>query len=199
MKIVLTKSLLLLFTFFVTLSVALAFDDDEEEEYGSSKPAKPSIEGQVMYTMTNLWYEKPMKILPLFHKGTILPVGTKVTLGDMNSKAIKFTREDGMEFRVYSRKYYKLTGPEMAERLFSKKNPMAKGGKFHKFSKMERQQIKLGQIKKGMSREAAIMAYGYPPTHANPDIESNTWNLWKNRWDKMIVTFSNGKVSHIKD
>ena len=61
------------------------------------------------------------------------------------------------------------------------------------------QRVLLELIKKGMSREAAIMAYGYPPTHANPDIESNTWNLWKNRWDKMIVNFSNGKVSNIID
>lgn len=199
MKIVFNKFLLLLFTFFVTFNVALAFDDDEEDEYGSSKPAKPSIEGQVMYTMTNLWYEKPMKILPLFHKGTILPVGTKVTLGDMNSKALKFTREDGMEFRVYTRKYYKLTGQEMAERLFSNKNPMAKGGKFHKFSKIERQQIKLGQLKKGMSREAALMAYGYPPTHANPDVNADTWNLWQSRWNRLIVNFKNGKISNIQD
>lgn len=198
MKIAFNRFILLLFTFFISFNIALAFDD--EEEFGdSSKPKKPSIEGQALYTQTNIWYEKPMKIFPLFHRGAILPVGTKVTLGDMNNKALKFTREDGMEFRMYSRKYYNMTGPEMADLMFGKNNPMAKGGKFHKFSKMERQQIKLGVLKKGMSRKAAIMAYGYPPTHVNPNIESDTWQLWKSRWDKMIVNFQNGKISSIQD
>lgn len=194
MKVTLSRFLILLFTFFFSLNIALAFDDEDE-----SKANTASTEGQTLYTQTNIWYEKPMKILPLFHKGAMLPVGTKITLGDMNSKALKFTREDGMQFRIYTRKYYQMTGPEMAELLFGKSNPMTKGGKFHKFSKMERQQIKLGQIKKGMSRQAVIMAYGYPPRHVNPSIEADTWQLWKSRWDRMIINFENNKVSHIKD
>ena len=195
MKMVFGRFLLLLFTFVVSLNVAHAFDDDEE---GSAKKSSVS-EGQTLYTMTNIWYEKPMKILILFHAGAILPVGTKVTIEDMSSKAIVFTREDGMKFRIYTKKYYKLTGAEMARLLFSKKNPMAKGGKFHKFSKMERQQIKAGEIKKGMSKEAVIMAYGYPPTHVNPTIEQNTWQLWVTRWNKINVYFKDGKVSRIQD
>ena len=195
MKIVLSRFLLLLFAFFVSANIALAFDDEDEE----APAAKPSLEGQTLYTKTNIWYERPTKILILFHAGAILPVGTKITLGDMSSKAIKFTTKDGRNFRIYTRKYYKLTGPEMAKLLFSSKNPMAKGGTFHKFSKMEQKQIKLGEIKKGMSRKAVIMAYGYPPTHANPNLEQNTWTLWKTRWNRLIITFQNGKVSNIKD
>ena len=196
MKIVLSRFLLLLFAFFVSANIAFAFDDDEDEE---TPAAQPSLEGQVLYTQTNIWYQRPTKILILFHLGNILPVGTKITLGDMNSKALKFTSEDGTHFRIYSRKYYKLTGAEMAKLLFSNKNPMAKGGTFHKFSKMEQKQIKLGQIKKGMSKKAVIMAYGYPPTHANPNLEQDTWRLWKTRWDRLIITFQNDKVSNIKD
>jgi len=193
MKLIFSRFLLLLFTFVISLNIAHAFDDEEE---GSASSAK---EGQVLYTLTNIWYEKPRKILILFHAGAILPVGTKVTVTDMSSKALEFTREDGMEFRIYTRKYYQLTGEEMAKLLFGTKNPTAKGGKFHKFSKMERKQIKQGQLKKGMSREAAIMAYGYPPTHANPDIKNDTWKLWVTRWNKMNVYFEKGKISRIHD
>lgn len=196
MKIMLNRFLLLLFAFFVSANIALAFDDEDE---GDTSAAKPSLEGQTLYTKTNIWYERPTKILILFHAGAMLPVGTKITIEDMSSKAVKFTSEDGQNFRILTRKYYKLTGPEMAKLVFSKKNPMAKGGKFHKFSKMEQRQIKLGQIKKGMSREAVIMAYGYPPTHANPSLKQDRWQLWKTRWNRLIVTFKNGKISHIKD
>ena len=76
---------------------------------------------------------------------------------------------------------------------------MAKGGQFHKFSKMEQKQIKAGILKKGMSRKAAIMAYGYPPTHVNPDINADVWQLWKSRWDKIQVTFTKDKITNILD
>lgn len=196
MKAVLSRFLLLVFTFLVSFNIALGFDD-EEEEFGSSS-SKPSPQGQVVYSQTNIWYEKPMKVLPIFHKGVMIPAGTKVTLGDIGSSAFKFTREDGMQFRIYT-KYYRMSGQEMAELLFDKNNPMAKDGKFHKFNKMERQAIKQGKIVKGMSREAAIMAYGYPPRHVNPMLEADNWQLWKNRWDKMNIYFQNGKVSNIHD
>lgn len=186
MKTIFNRSVLVLFAFLLSFNSALASDDEE------------SLEGKTLYSTINLWYERPTKLLPLFHAGVILPVGTKVTFGDMNRKAFKFKTEDGTQFRVYSRKYYKLTGPEMIKLMFSSKNPMEKGGKFHKFSKMEQKQIKLGQLKKGMSRKAAIMAYGYPPTHANPNLEADNWQLWKSRWKKMAVTFENDKISNIR-
>lgn len=198
MKIVFSRFLILLVVFFVSINTAFAFDDEDDEDEEFSKP-KARVEGQVRYTTTNIWYERPTKILILFHAGAMLPVGTKITLGDMNSKAVRFTDESDTNFRIYTRKYYNLTGPKMVELLFSKKNPLAKGGKFHKFSKMEQKQIKLGQIKKGMSKQAVIMAYGYPPTHVNPSIESDSWQLWKTRWNKLQVTFENGKVSRVLD
>ena len=198
MKIVFSRFLILLVVFFVSINTAFAFGDEDDEDEEFSKP-KASIEGQIRYTTTNIWYERPGKILILFHAGAMLPVGTKIILGDMNRKAVKFADESGTKFRIYTRKYYRLTGSKMAELLFSKKNPLAKGGKFHKFSKMEQKQINLGQIKKGMSKQAVIMAYGYPPTHVNPSIESDSWQLWKTRWNKLQVTFENGKVSRILD
>ncbi|VAW95791.1 hypothetical protein MNBD_GAMMA21-1548 [hydrothermal vent metagenome] len=197
MKIVLSRYLLLLFALTFSLNTAFADMFDEEEDQNTT--AKTVPEGTPLYTTINIWYERPTKIFPLFHRGAILPVGTKVTLGDMNSKAFKFKTESGAEYRIYSRKYYSMTGQEMSNLFFSKKNPMAKGGQFHKFSKMEQKQIKAGILKKGMSRKAAIMAYGYPPTHVNPDINADVWQLWKSRWDKIQVTFTKDKITNILD
>ena len=197
MKIASNRVFFLILTVFLSFNIAYAFDDEEEE--GGSSSAKPAPTGSALYTQVNIWYEKPMKILPLFHKGVMIPAGTKVTLGDTNRKALVFTREDGMRFRIYSYKYYQMHGDEMAALIFGKDNPMAKGGKFHKFTKMEREQIKRGKLKKGMSREAAIMAYGYPPTHVNPDVNADTWQLWENRWNRLIVYFKNNKIDQIQD
>jgi len=166
---------------------------------GVSDPAQPSSAGKTLYTQTNIWYEKPMKILPIFHKGAIIPAGTKVRINETNSKVILFSNSKGTQYRIYTQKYYNMSGDEMVALLFGAKNPMAKGGKFHKYTKAEQQSIKRGKITKGMRREAVIMAYGYPPTHVNPSIEADSWQVWKSRWDRMIVYFKNGKVSRIKD
>lgn len=192
MKITLSRILFLFFSFIVSVNTAFAFEEDQ----GASSA---STSGNALYTQTNIWYEKPMKIFPLFHKGVIIPVGTKVKIEDTSGKALEFSREDGMRFRIYTKKYYSMSGDEMAKLLFGANNPTAKGGKFHSFSKMEREQIKLGQIKKGMSREAVIMAYGYPPTHVNPSLQADTWQLWQNRWNRLIITFKDNKVSNIQD
>ena len=197
MKITLSRFLLVLFAFFLSFNTAFAGYFDEEDE--ETATAKPKPEGKPLYTMVNLWYERPTKILPLFHQGSMIPVGTKVYIGDTSKKAFYFKTEDGAEYRIYSWKYYKMPGEEMIKLFFDKKDPKAKGGVYQKFSKMERKQIDLGQLKKGMSRKAAVMAYGFPPTHANPSVKADTWNLWKNRWDKLIVTFDNGKISEIRD
>lgn len=76
---------------------------------------------------------------------------------------------------------------------------MADGGKFSKFSKDEQEQIRLGTIKKGMSKDAVIMAYGYPPTIRTPTTDASSWTYWKNRWVTRIIRFGeDGKVSDIQ-
>lgn len=157
-----------------------------------------SAGGKTMYTAVNIWYEKPLKIFPLFHAGAILPVGTRVTITDTDNRSIEFVA-DGIEYRIYTHKYYNTTGNKMLGKLFSDTNPKAKGGKYFKFSKTERENIDNGILATGMSRDAAIMAYGYPPTHANPNINANTWQLWKTRWNRLIVYFKKDKISRIKD
>lgn len=159
-----------------------------------------AADGQ-MYTTVNIWYEKPMKIPSTnYHKGAMLPVGTKVRLEDVETKRIVFTDEHGGKYRIICYlKHHNVPGPQLAQKLFSEKNPMAKGGAFSTLTNKEKQNVKGGTIAVGMSKKAVIMAYGYPPTVQTPTTESNSWTYWKHRWDTMIVTFTNGKVSNIKD
>ena len=160
--------------------------------------AADSADGGALYTTVNLWYEKPQKIFPLFHKGTMIKVGTKVTVTNTSSKVLEFEK-GGVQFRIYSSKYYNMSGDEMAKQIFSSSNLMAKGGKFSKFNDKEQKAIKGGRLVVGMSRDAAIMAYGYPPTHVNPDINAERWELWQNRWNRLIVNFKDNKISSIQD
>jgi len=50
-----------------------------------------------------------------------------------------------------------------------------------------------------MSKEAVILAIGYPPEHVTPTLESNTWKYWRTRFATQLVSFVDGKVVDIKD
>lgn len=154
--------------------------------------------GKRHYTQVNIWYERPMKILDTnYHKGAIIPVGTKVTILKTSGKAIVFTDKHGVKYRIiHKARHNKVAVPVTLERMFSRKNVMAKGGKFHRFTKEEQNNIRAGVVSVGMSREAVLMAYGYPPTIRTPSIKMGTWTYWRNRWVTEIVQFADGKVVH---
>ncbi len=162
--------------------------------------ADGEMEGKTAYTAVNIWYDHPMKIWSTnYHAGAMLPVGTKVTIDEVSRKAITFTEESGGTYRVLIKlKHNNVPAPQLAKRLFSTKNPMAKGGKYSKFTKKERNNIENGTIAIGMSKEAVIMAYGYPPTVRTHNIKQNSWTFWKNRWVTRVIRFKNNKVSNIQ-
>lgn len=157
-------------------------------------------EGATLYVQTNIWYEKPMKIIATnYHVGSILAVGTKVTMEEISKKRIIFTDENGQKYRIIIKlKHNNVPGPKLAGRLFSETNVKDKGGKFHSFSKDDQENIIAGYVSKGMSKEAVLMAYGYPPTIRTPSTEGNIWTYWKNRWVTQIIRFKDGKVSEIQ-
>lgn len=64
--------------------------------------------------------------------------------------------------------------------------------------KAERKNIKNGTIAVGMSKDAVVMAYGYPPSHKTPTLDSNMWTYWRDRFRRVFVYFENGKVVNIK-
>lgn len=54
-----------------------------------------------LYTQANIWYEKPMKIPSTnYHVGGILPVGTKVTIDNLEDDEIKFTDANNITYRI---------------------------------------------------------------------------------------------------
>ena len=163
--------------------------------------AKKEVAGKTFYTTANIWYENPAKIYSTnYHRGAIIPVGTKVTIKKVASDEIKFVDERGIGFTViYLQKHSapNTTIWNYFDQYFSEENPMRKSGPFEKFSKNEKNNIKIGQIKEGMSKSAVLMSYGYPPTHRTPSLESDVWIYWSSRFMKITVYFTDGKVFNI--
>ena len=153
------------------------------------------------YTKVNIWYEKPEKILTTnYHMGAMLPVGSAVEVLKRKNKEIQFRDlKTGTEFRlVQVKKYVNITLDELFARYFSK-DSVLEGGAYAKLTPLEKENIRVGSLAVGMSRDAVIMAYGYPPTHRTATLEAATWSYWKNRFANFKIQFDGeGKVDFIE-
>lgn len=149
------------------------------------------------YTKSNIWYEKPEKILSTnYHKGVMIPIGTEVEVLKSNRKKIEFREvASGTVFKIkLVKKFTNLSPDEFFNRYFSKDN-ILNSGEFNSLSSAEKEAVKAGRIEKGMSKNAVLLAYGYPPTHRTPSTDQNTWTYWVSRLGNFMVQFENDKVS----
>lgn len=158
-----------------------------------------AVEKGTYFTTANIWYEHPEKIYSTnYHAGRIIPAGTEVEVFYAKRGRVKFRIKDkkaGFLF-TYVRKHSSLGFEEEFARLFSSENRFAKLSK--KFSSKERAAVEEGKVVEGMSREAVLAAYGYPPSHKTPDLDDNLWIYWVKRMSTKEVVFKKGKVSSVR-
>ncbi len=159
------------------------------------------LSGKTYYTRTNIWYEHPDNILSTnYHRGTILPIGTKVSIHKINIRRIQFTPEGSAQMFtiINDKKTNTISIDELFNRYFSI-DPVKVGvGDYYQATETDRENIKNGTIALGMSRKAVLMAYGYPPTHKTPLLTSDIWHYWYARLHKVIVYFKDDKIFKIE-
>lgn len=157
--------------------------------------------GRTYYTKVNVWYENPDEILTYnYIKGTFLPAGTKVELVELSNNRIKFTnanKDISYNIVVGRRAIQKLSQVELLNRYLSEENTLDVDGEFSKLTPQEQNEVKNGNLISGMSRKAALMAYGYPASNKTASIYSDIW-VYLGDGDIITVTFSNDFVSSIK-
>jgi len=175
----------------------------------SEKKYIDSRKGQTYYTKTNIWYTNPEGIPCFTHlKGSILPVGMKVKILHCGERQIKFIMDSELAkmdsevpFCLVHYRKSSINFKQLFNRYFSKEDVMAEGGAFSKLTIEEQNNVKNGNVSYGMSKEAALMAYGYPPSGWVPNpLLSNFWEYFgkSNIWRKRIY-FMDNKVSKIED
>jgi hypothetical protein len=68
-----------------------------------------------------------------------------------------------------------------------------------RFSKKDREGIRLGKARVGMTKEGVMMALGYPACHKTPSLEDGVYVYWQSRFKTLAVEFdSKGKVIRIR-
>ncbi|MCJ7618576.1 MAG: hypothetical protein MUO43_18800 [Desulfobacterales bacterium] len=193
-----TKYLLcfLVISFYACLLISSTVLADNSEENTKESPA-----GKIYYTSVNIWYESPDKIPSTnYHKGTKLPIGTKVKIISVGNRKIQFVPVDtSLTFTiVQQRKHSIIKLKELFDRYFSEKSLLAEEGYFHNLTEKEKECVNNGSISHGMSKVAVLMAYGYPPSHKTPLLSSDVWHYWHSRLEMVDVYFKDNNLYKIE-
>jgi hypothetical protein len=146
----------------------------------------PDMQRHVLHTMN---YQLP-GLIPVCSDLTIIKASKKGAVFEYNGQQFElaydgFTKGAGKSFQ------------EAVESMYFGKS--CDKAKMEKLGKIDQEGIKSGQPKVGMTRDGVLFAMGRPPFHANPDLSSNSWRYWRNRFGQMVVNFGDdGKVVSIQ-
>jgi hypothetical protein len=152
--------------------------------------------GQVRYTCCNLYYERPEITDANYQRGTLIPLGTRVQILEVDGHEVKF-QPDGHPPITLALKYGKdaVTMDSYLDRVFLAQDPHAR---LRTQPAKIRKLIEQGAVEEGMNREQVLMSLGYPPAHRTPSLDSPTWTYWANRFATFMVHFDGDRVARVQ-
>lgn len=154
------------------------------------------VPGNTYYTQFVIRYEKDAHSTTNYRRGASIPVNTPVRLIAITNKTIDVEVDDSSR-KLLVKNVQKHTGDDVY-RAFDKLFGTRKID-LSKFSQLERQQIQNGTVAKDMSKDAVLVAIGYPPVTETPSLDSNRWVYWSHRFNRFNVHFKNGRVDWVED
>ena len=158
-------------------------------------PANIAV-GATYYTQFVIRYENGTHLTTNFRRGASIPVNTPVKLLNITSKTIE-VEVDNSSQKLLVKNVEKHTGDDVYrafDKLFARKKV-----NLSKFTSLELDHIKSGTVANGMSKDAVIIAIGYPPITETTNLDSNLWVYWSGRFNKFNVHFKDGKVNKVED
>ena len=158
----------------------------------------PLIGQSPVYTLVNLHPDEPRQRLYSvnYQQPGLIPLCTKVKLESLDKRKLTFRVLDkDREYEYIFHNSLRESIPKHLDRYFGKKCEP----KLESLSEVDRKGVQSGSVLPGMTKRGVILAIGYPPEHATPSLDSDTWTYWKNRFGKMQVHFTGNKVTEIKD
>ncbi len=178
---------------------------------GSCASQTITIRHKPLYLAQNIWYEDPTEIESI----NFIGLSNKIPAGTLIEKAWVSTLDDNEGIGFYlvgSGKRYRMckkidswhwvdyqsnsgntiTPEQLLERTFTTKpfEEMTAG-----MTPEEIDNIKKGSVTIGMSKEAVLISWGYPPLHFTPSLDLPVWRYWFLRKQPIVVEFdAEGKV-----
>jgi len=151
-----------------------------------------------VYTLVNLHPDDARSKLYSvnFQQDGLIPLCTQVDIVNVSTKRLTFKIDSsGREYILDKHK----SSPDFAKYLSNYFGTECNTEKVEKLSALDQQGIKEGVVKKGMTKEGVKYAIGFPPEHRTPNLNSDHWLYWKNRFNTFKVEFNGNTVSNIID
>lgn len=152
--------------------------------------------GKTYYTQVTFWTYKGEHETTNYGVTQRVPINTQVRINDVGGNVVELTLVDsGREVVLINQEKYTLKGiGPIFDRYFGESRV-----DLARFDGATREAIEDGEIQTGMTKDAVLLARGYPPAHETPSTDSDSWKYWKSRYDTMVVEFENGRVADTRD
>ncbi|MFB6344233.1 MAG: hypothetical protein ABEK50_00465 [bacterium] len=151
--------------------------------------------GGPYYTQVGLWAQGGKHTSRNFENGRFIPVNTRVYLIKSSRKTLTFRVPDrgGMTLEVINKPEYSGENiKDLFARTFDEKKV-----NLGRFSKSVAEAIRKGELQSGMSKQAVLLARGYPPVDQTSSRDSSVWTYWESRYRRFSLTFENGELTEI--
>ena len=144
-------------------------------------------------TLVNLHPDEKAKRLYSvnYQLDSLMPACTKVNILSVTNKHMEF-EAGGTKYEYVFHDTMKDPVAKHLDKYFGTACPRKK---IDSLTGVNRQGFKEGRILPGMTKDAVVLAAGYPPEHATPSLESNTWKYWRNKFATHSIVFQGGKVA----
>lgn len=151
----------------------------------------------IYFTQHGFYADHGKHLTTNYHVGTFIPVNTRVKITHISNSrmSIELVDQGNKEIHIVNmRKHTRKTMREIQPRMFGTTEV-----DLSKVSEEYQYGIKNGKFTVGMTKDLILLAYGYPPAHATPSINANQWTYWKNRWNRIVLTFQDNKLTSVRD
>lgn len=174
--------------------------EDAKPDESEVQEVTPLGEGEY-YTAYNLWYEQPEKLYSInYKKGRLVPAGTRV-----DQVSVKSGRRGRISFRhidydttytilLQAKFHPKLTIDDIRERLLTDQ-PISV--RMANMSDVDKEGIEKGVVLPGMSKDAVLISFGYPPEHRTASTKMKDWYYWMHRFRSERVTFDEKDIATV--
>lgn len=146
---------------------------------------RPGVELKLAY---NVWVEDRNEMFFInYMAGRMLPAGTPVSRVALRGNICRFIANGRWHHVYYRPKFHPGVGIHTAtSRMFTDKSfeEMTQD-----FTNDEVRMIRAGEVGIGMSKDAVLVSWGYPPEHKTRSLRESEWRYWRNRWRTVLVTF----------
>ena len=183
---------------------------------GCAEP-EPVVEQKALYTQVNMWYierytiqnlpennsrlsmAKPLRAAHTvestnYQRDTLIPVNSRIEIVATDSNTVFFKYNGNLIALSNIKKYSRLSLDALTQRMFGTA-PVD----LSKFTPEEQNACLSGHVVPGMSKEAVLVARGYPPAHKTPDLNANDWQYWNGRFNSRVYHFKEGKFVDFTD